>query len=314
MENTLKVGTRASPLALAQAELFISSMQEQHPALSFEIVKITTTGDKIQDRALSEAGGKGLFTKEVEEHLLEGKIDFAVHSMKDMPTQLPEGLIIPCFLPREDPRDAFFSFKAKTIMELPQGAVVGTASLRRQSIVKSLRPDLKVVVFRGSVGTRLDKLKSGEVDATLLAAAGLKRLGKLDLAQELLEPEAMLPAVAQGTVGIEVRADNLKAQELLKAVHCQVTELRTVAERAFLEVLDGSCKTPLAALMSVPDNEHRARLDILVARPDGSDVKKASHIMEVKTVADAVKLGRYAGEEIKAKLPAGYLDVCNSAA
>jgi len=306
LKQIIKVGTRASPLALAQSNIFINSLKAKDSSLEFEIVKITTTGDRIQDRALSEAGGKGLFTKEVEEHLLEGKIDCAVHSMKDMPTQLPEGLIIPCLLPREDVRDAFFSFKSKTIEGLAKGSVIGTASLRRQAIIKSIRPDLEVKVFRGSVGTRIEKLKAGEVDATLLAVAGLNRLGKIDLAQQILEPEFMLPAVAQGAVGIEIREDDKYMREVISSVHSFETELRVTAERSFLEILDGSCKTPIAALMSMPDNQGRARLDILVARPNGDDVKKASYIMRVINIAEAVKLGQHAGSEIKSQLPENF--------
>ena len=310
MKKTLKIGTRGSPLALAQTELLVRLLQEKHPALkepgAVEIVKIVTSGDRIQDRALSEAGGKGLFTKEIEEALSSGGIDCAVHSMKDMPTQLPEGLAISCLLPREDPRDAFFSSKAKTPDELPEGAIVGTSSLRRQAIILARRPDLKVVTFRGNVGTRLKKLEEGVVDATLLAVAGLKRLGQGSLVQNILEPDVMLPAVAQGAIGIETRENDSALRAMLSAVHCGVTELRVTAERAFLAVMDGSCKTPLAALMSVPDPEFRARFDVLVARPDGRDVKKLSYLMSVRHLGDAKRLGEQAGRDMKAQLPSGY--------
>lgn len=302
----IKVGTRGSPLALAQAELFIRALREKHPALEAEIVKIVTSGDRIQDRALSEAGGKGLFTKEIEDALLDGSIDCAVHSMKDMPTQLPEGLSIPCLLPREDVRDAFFSRHAGGLAGLPEGAVVGTSSLRRQAIILSARPDVKVVTFRGNVGTRLKKLEEGEVDATLLAVAGLKRLGRQELIKDILDPAEMLPAVAQGAIGIEIRDADAGMKELLAAIHCRVTELRVVAERAFLAVMDGSCKTPLAALMQEPDPEGRARLDVLVARPDGTDVRKASYVMQVTNAAEAERLGRHAGEDLRRTLPRGY--------
>jgi hydroxymethylbilane synthase len=226
-----------------------------------------------------------------------------------MPTQLPEGLVIPCLLQREDPRDAFFSLKAKTLDELPPGAVVGTSSLRRQAIVLARRPDLKVAVLRGNVGTRLRKLEEGVVDATLLAVAGLNRLGQGHLVKNILEPEVMLPAVAQGAIGIEVRDDNADVKKLLAAIHCPVTELRVTAERAFLEVMDGSCKTPLAALMSVPDPQNRVRFDVLAARPDGTDVKKASYVAQVANLFEAQKLGKQAGEELKAQLPPGYISV-----
>lgn len=306
MKKPLKIGTRGSPLALAQTHLLIKALREKHPNLrdggAIEIVTITTSGDRIQDRPLSEAGGKGLFTKEIEEALLDGGIDCAVHSMKDMPTQLPEGLCIPCLLPREDVRDAFFSLKAQTLDALPQGATVGTSSLRRQAIILARRPDLKVVTFRGNVGTRLKKLEEGVVDATLLAVAGLKRLGQEQLIQSILEPDVMLPAVAQGAVGIEVRENDTATRALLEAVHCPVTELRVTAERAFLAVMDGSCRTPLAALLSVPDSEHRARFDALYATPDGASVEKTSYMMTVRTSFDARQVGEMAGRELQQKI------------
>ena len=308
MIEKLIIGTRGSPLALAQTEILRAALREKHPGLATEVVKIVTTGDKIQDRPLSEAGGKGLFTKEIEEALLAGTIDCAVHSMKDMPTFLPEGLIIPCLLPREDPRDAFFSLKAKTLQDLPPGAVVGTSSLRRQSVVLAQRPDLKVTVLRGNVGTRLKKLEEGMVDATLLAVAGLNRLGLGHLVKNILEPEVMLPAVAQGAIGIEVRAADRRVRNILSSVHCAATELRVTAERAFLEVMDGSCKTPLGALMRVPEADQTARFDVLVARPDGSDVKTASYHEKVPDVAAARALGIRAGQALKSQLPPGYLE------
>jgi hydroxymethylbilane synthase len=303
MKTILKIGTRSSPLALAQTELLIAVLRQKHPELcaagAVEIVKITTTGDKIQDRALAELGGKGMFTKEIEDALLSGAIDCAVHSMKDMPTQLPEGLEIACLLPREDPRDAFFSLKAKTLADLPTGAVVGTSSLRRQAIILAMRPDLKIEILRGNVGTRLRKLDEGIVDATLLAVAGLKRLGQGHLIQSILELEVMLPAVAQGAVGIETRIGDDRVNKLLAAVHCPVTELRVTAERAFLTVMDGSCKTPIAALMSEPDPQHRVRFDVLVANPDGSHMRKLSYIATVSNMYEALQLGRTAGQEMK---------------
>ena len=227
--------------------------------------------------------------------------------MKDMPTILPEGLVISCLLKREDPRDAFFSPRARTLDDLPTGAVVGTSSLRRQAIVLARRPDLKVAIFRGNVGTRLKKLEEGVVDATLLAVAGLKRLGQGHLIKDILEPDVMLPAVAQGAIGIEVRANDTVTQKLLSTIHCPITELRVTAERAFLEVMDGSCKTPLAALMSEPDPQHRVRFDVLAARPDGKDVKKASYVAQVTNVSEARQLGLKAGKELKEKLPPDYL-------
>jgi len=310
MRAILKIGTRGSPLAVAQTEILVKLLREKHPELqetnAIEIVKIVTTGDKIQDRELSDAGGKGLFTKEIEESLLAGTIDCAVHSMKDMPTQLPKELVIPCLLPRDDPRDAFFSLKSATTPDtMPQGAIVGTSSLRRRAIILARRPDLKMVIFRGNIGTRMKKLKDGVADATLLAVAGLNRLGMEHLIKTILEPEVMLPAVAQGAIGVEIRTNNERIRTLLSTVHCQTTELRVTAERAFLEMMDGSCKTPLAALMSVPDSQNRTQFDVLAARPDGSDVKKASYQTQISTLQEARQLGMHAGIELQAKLPPG---------
>lgn len=308
MKAPLRIGTRASPLALAMTDMFINAVRAHHPGLAVEVVKIVTSGDKNQaaNVSLSTVGGKGLFTKEIEEALIAGEIDCAMHSMKDMPTVLPDGLCISALMPRGDVRDAFFSPKADSIDTLPPGAVVGTSSLRRQSIVLARRPDLKVVTFRGNVDTRLKKLEDGIVDATLLAVSGLERLGKMHLVKHILEPGVMLPAVAQGAIGIETRIDDAATRALIAPVHCAVTDLRVTAERAFLGVMDGSCKTPLAALMSVPDAKNKAFFDVLVARPDGSDVKRASYTETVKTLADAEALGRRAGEELKALLPPGY--------
>jgi hydroxymethylbilane synthase len=306
MTHVLKIGTRGSPLALAQANLFVALLKEKDPALQTEIVPITTSGDRIQDRALIEAGGKGLFTKEIEDALLAGSVDCAIHSMKDVPTFLPEGLVISCLLPREDPRDAFFSLKAATLDELPSGSVVGTSSLRRQALVLARRPDLKVAVLRGNVGTRLKKLEEGVVDATLLAVAGLKRLGHGHLIKNILEPDVMLPAVAQGAIGIEVRENDARARKIISSVHCPVTELRVTAERAFLAAMDGSCRSPLAALMGEPDPESRVRFDVLTARPDGGDVKKAVYVARVSNTSEARNLGEQAGQELKNRLPAGY--------
>lgn len=307
MTAAIRLGTRQSPLALAQTDLLIKALQAAHPALredgAIEVVTIVTSGDKTQasNQSLVEQGGKGLFLKEIEEALVDNKIDAAIHSMKDVPPVLADGLIIPCLLPRDDVRDAFFSTKADTIETLPEGAVVGTSSPRRQAIILAKRPDLKVVTFRGNVGTRLQKLADGVVDATLLAVAGLNRLGQADKIQTILEPDVMLPAVGQGAVGIEIRAGDTKLQELLEAVHCPKTMLRVTAERAYLAVMDGSCKTPLAALMTDPDPEDRVRFNALAANPDGTNLQQVSYVMDVKTLAGAERLGREAAAEIKAK-------------
>ncbi len=296
----VKIGTRGSPLALVQTETVRKALQDAHPHLredgAVEIVKITTTGDKIRDRALSDAGGKGLFTKEIEEALADGGIDMAVHSMKDMPTVYPDGMDIPCMLKREDPRDAFFSPKAKTLMELPEGAVIGTASLRRQAIALFHRPDLKAELLRGNVETRLRKLKEGLFDATFLALAGINRLGYADKVTSVLEPDIMLPAVGQGAVGIEIRSDDAAAQELLAAIHDDTTGLRVAAERAFLAVLDGSCRTPIAALAEPADGGLRFRA--LIARPDGGGMVETERF---GSETDAEAMGRDAAAELRGR-------------
>jgi hydroxymethylbilane synthase len=282
----LRLGTRGSPLALAQAQEVRRRLAEAHPELAaedaVEIVVIKTSGDRIQDRTLAEIGGKGLFTKEIEEALLDGAIDAAVHSMKDVPTWLPEGLAITAILPREDPRDAFFSNRGARLADLPSGAVVGTASLRRQAQVLMARPDLTVVPLRGNVGTRLRKLAEGEADATLLAMAGLNRLGEAARVTAPLEPEEMLPAVAQGAVGLETRADD---------------ERTDAAERACLEVLDGSCRTPIAALAELDAAGGELWLRALVAMPDGSRAHRAERR---GPAGEAEALGRDAGAELRA--------------
>ncbi|WP_282604867.1 hydroxymethylbilane synthase [Pelagibius sp. Alg239-R121] len=299
----LRLGTRGSPLALAQANEVKRRLAEAHSDLAdeaaVEIVVIKTTGDKIQDRALSEIGGKGLFTKEIEEALLDGSIDAAVHSMKDVPTWLPDGLEISTILPREDPRDAFFSLKSTKISDLPQGSVVGSASLRRQAQVMLARPDLKVVTLRGNVQTRLRKLAEGEVDATLLAVAGLRRLGEAERITSILEPEEMLPAVAQGAVGLEVRSDDSVTRGYLSAIDDAVSAVRVAAERACLEVLDGSCRTPIAALAELDTTPGSLNLRALVAMPDGSQVWRGAR---QGSAGDAAELGRDLGEELRTEM------------
>lgn len=299
----LRLGTRGSPLALAQAHEVKRRLAEAHSDLAdenaIEIVVITTTGDKIQDRALSEIGGKGLFTKEIEEALLDGSIDAAVHSMKDVPTWLPDGLEISTILPREDPRDAFFSLKAETLSGLPEGAVVGSASLRRQAQVMLARPDLKVVTFRGNVQTRLRKLAAGEVDATLLAVAGLRRLGQAEQITSILETDEMLPAVAQGAVGLEVRSNDAVTRGYLSAIDDAASAVRVTAERACLEVLDGSCRTPIAALAELDEAPGSLKLRALVAMPDGSRVWRGTR---KGSAGDAAELGRDLGQELRAEM------------
>jgi hydroxymethylbilane synthase len=292
----VRIGSRGSPLALAQArevrDRLAAACGLGPERISIRVIR--TSGDLIQDRPLAEAGGKGLFTKEIEEALLNGEIDLAVHSSKDMPTVLPAGLVLSAFLPREDVRDVFISRKAKTLNELTAAAVVGTASLRRQAMVKRLRPDLQVAPMRGNVETRLRKLDAGEVDATLLALAGLKRLGLAQAATAVLEPDTFLPAVGQGAIGIETRADDAATRELVAAVNDSDTAVALAAERAFLAVLDGSCRTPIAGHATVAGDTVQFRGMIL--RPDGSEAfetERAGHR------GDAAALGADAGRELK---------------
>ncbi len=270
-DRPLRIGTRGSPLALAQARETRDRLMAAHdlPEAAFELVPIRTTGDRVQDRSLSELGGKGLFTREIEQALIAGRIDLAVHSMKDMPTLQPDGLAITCALPREDPRDAFVSPVAAALAALPAGSVVGTSSLRRRAQLLHRRPDLAVIEFRGSVQTRLRKLADGLAQATFLAMAGLHRLGMASAARAPIEPEAMLPAIAQGTIGIEQRAGDDGVSALLAPIHHGPTGLRLAAERAFLAGLDGSCQTPIAGLAELDGTTLRLRGEII--RPDGSE-------------------------------------------
>lgn len=268
----LNIGTRGSPLALAQAHETRDRLAAAFslPLEAFNIVVIKVTGDQILDKALKEIGGKGLFTREIEEALLAGSIDIAVHSMKDMPTLQPDGLILNCYLPREDVRDAFVSPHVARIIDLPQGAVVGSSSLRRRAQLAHRRPDLKLVEFRGNVQTRMKKLQDGVAAATFLAMAGLNRLGMQAAARSAIDPEEMLPAVAQGAIGIERRTDDARAAMLLAAIHHGPTGLRLAAERAFLLRLDGSCDTPIAALALLDGDTLWLRGEVL--RPDGTAV------------------------------------------
>lgn len=302
----LRIGTRGSPLALAQAGMVRRFLGAAHPVLApayaVEIVVIKTSGDLMLDRALSEAGGKGLFTKEIDEAQLAGRIDVAVHSMKDVPTWLPDGLSLGAVLEREDPRDAFISIKAKTLADLPAGAVVGTASLRRQAQILHRRPDLKVALLRGNVETRLRKLHEGAIDATLLALAGLKRLGRADAATAILEADDMLPAVAQGAVGVTCRADDARARALLAALDHAPSRIEIEAERAMLAVLDGSCRTPIAALARADGT--RLTLKGLIAKPDGSRVVEGGR---QGAISDAEAIGRALGHALRAEAGPNFL-------
>ena len=302
--SSLRIGTRGSPLALAQAHETRRRLATAHgcDAAQFEIVIIKTSGDMIQDRALAEAGGKGLFTKEIDIAMLAGEIDIAVHSSKDLPTVLPDGIVIAGFLPREDARDALISARGKSLAELPQGGTLGTASLRRQAMVKRLRPDLKVGLLRGNVETRLTKAERGEIDATLLAYAGLKRLGLAHRATALLDIDEFLPAVGQGAIGVTARPDDAAAREALQPLLDADTGVALACERAFLAVLDGSCRTPIAGHARIIGGEVKFRG--LVLRTDGSEV------FEVEgggRTADATAIGERAGQELLGRLPAGVL-------
>ena len=270
--SPFRIGTRGSPLALAQAHETRDRLGAAFglPQEAFEIVVIKVTGDAVQDRPLKEIGGKGLFTREIEDALLDGSIDIAVHSMKDMPVEQPEGLILDTYLPREDVRDAFVSLGGGALAGLAQGAVVGTSSLRRKAQLLARRPDLQIVEFRGNVQTRLRKLSEGVAEATFLAMAGLNRLGMSDVPRQPIEPEDILPAVAQGAIGIERRLVDSRAAGMLEAIHHGPTGQRLAAERAFLAALDGSCQTPIAGLAELSGGSLRLRGEIL--RVDGSEV------------------------------------------
>jgi len=299
----LRIGSRGSPLALVQAREVQSRLAKAcglDPA-RIEIKVIRTTGDAIQDRPLSEAGGKGLFTKEIEEALLAGTIDLAVHSSKDMPTLLPPGLVLSAFLPREDARDAFIGRSAKTLRDLASGAVVGTASLRRQALVKHLRPDLKIVPLRGNVETRLRKLEAGDFDATILAVAGLKRLGLLNAATSFLDAEEFVPAVGQGAIGLETREDDDKTRALVAAINDADTATALATERAFLGVLDGSCRTPIGGHARISGSQIRFRG--LLAKTDGSEVLD---VTREGRAAEAAKLGADAAHDLKARAGGGF--------
>ena len=295
----LRIGTRGSPLALAQTHAVRDALAAAWPELATDgaigITTIKTTGDQVQDRPLAEIGGKGLFTKELDEAMEEGRIDLAVHSMKDVPTYLPDGIVLPCMMLREDVRDAFISPVAATPLDLPHGAVVGTASLRRGAQLLNLRPDLSVVNFRGNVQTRLNKLAEGQVHATLLAMAGLNRLGLSRHVTCALPTDQMLPAVAQGAVGITCRAHDESAHRYLAPLTDRATFIRVTAERAFLARLDGSCRTPIAALAEL-DGDNLSLRGLIVS-PDGKTVHR---IDGAGAIANAAAIGDDAARRIAA--------------
>jgi hydroxymethylbilane synthase len=301
--SPLKIGTRGSPLALWQAHEVRRCLMAAHglPEEAFAIVVIKVTGDQIQDKALKDIGGKGLFTREIEEALLDGGIDIAVHSMKDMPTHQPKGLILDCYLAREDVRDAFVSPSVASLADLPEGAVVGSSSLRRRAQLKLRRPDLQLVEFRGNVQTRIKKLEDGVAVATFLAMAGLNRLGMASVAKGPVEVTEMLPAVAQGAIGVERRISDARVQGLLDAVHHGPTGIRLAAERSYLATLDGSCETPIAGLAVIEGDQLWLRGEIL--RPDGSE---AITDEARGAVGDAAALGQDLGRRLLAQAPAAF--------
>lgn len=291
----LRIGTRGSPLALAQAEETRARLMHAHnlPESAFEITVINTTGDKVQDRPLSEIGGKGLFTKEIETALLDHRIDIGVHSMKDVATALPDGLFISTILPREDVRDAFISAQFQGITELPQGAVIGSSSLRRRAQLLAIRPDLQMVEFRGNVQTRLKKLADKVADATILARAGLNRLGQEELGVTI-DADTLLPAIAQGAVGIEQRLGDDAISAILAPIHHQKSAIAITAERAFLAALDGSCRTPIAGLALI-DQDGNLNFTGEVLRLDGSEVLRTTRT----GLADhAAAIGHDAAQEL----------------
>lgn len=299
----LRIGTRGSPLALWQAHEVRRCLMAAHhlPEAAFDIVVIKVLGDQIQDRALKDIGGKGLFTREIEDALLAGSIDIAVHSMKDMPTVQPEGLLLDCYLAREDVRDGFVSPGVAGLADLPQGAVVGSSSLRRRAQLAHRRPDLQLVEFRGNVQTRMKKLEEGVAVATFLAMAGLNRLGMAHMARAAIAPEEMLPAVAQGAIGIERRSGDKRVAGLLEAIHDGPTGQRLAAERGFLARLDGSCETPIAGLAVLEGGELWLRGEVL--RPDGSEVITGQMR---GPVADGAAMGRALADQLLGQVPPGF--------
>lgn len=300
----LRIGTRGSPLALAQAREVRRKLATLHDIREdrIELVIIKTTGDAIVDRPLAEAGGKGLFTKELDSAQLAGEIDIAVHSAKDLPTQLPPGLDVGGYLPREDVRDALISPRAPSLDALPKGARVGTASLRRAAQLKRLRPDFETPLLRGNVETRLRKAEAGEIDATLLALAGLRRLGLAQHATTVLEIEHFLPAVGQGAIAISVRADDHLTRTRIAGALDHDTGVALQAERAFLHALDGSCRTPIAGHARIVGG--RLVFSGAVMRTDGSE---SFDVSREGAIADAGAIGAEAGRAVLARLPAGIL-------
>ncbi|MFC1772872.1 hydroxymethylbilane synthase [Pseudomonadota bacterium] len=292
-DSKLHIATRKSPLALWQANYVRDALLARNPGLDVELLTMTTQGDKILDTPLAKVGGKGLFVKELELGMLEGRADLAVHSMKDVPVEFPEGLGLAAILPREDPRDALISNKFSSIDGLPRGARVGTSSLRRQCQLNARRPDLEILDLRGNVNTRLKKLDDGEYDAILLAAAGVKRMGWEERITELLEPEQFIPAIGQGAIGIEIRLDDERVRVLVGELNDQQTAIRITAERALNEALQGGCQVPIAGYSEISHGVILLRA--LVGRPDGSELVQG--VISGKP-EDAAELGQVLADDL----------------
>ncbi|MDD3019434.1 MAG: hydroxymethylbilane synthase [Alphaproteobacteria bacterium] len=309
MLQKLRIGTRGSLLAMTQTNLVANALRAAHPDMEVEIIEILTSGDwkpaQGETRLMEAKGGKGQFAHEIEQRILADEIDCGIHSLKDMPSFLPDGLVIDHFLPREDPRDAFVSVKYKSFDDMPEGSVVGTSSLRRQAFLLSKYPHLKVAPLRGNVPTRLEKLAQGQVDATFLAVAGLNRLGLESHITRILESQEFLPACGQGIVGIEIRAGDADVAKAFEAISCPHTTLVAVAERAALQVLDGSCHTPVGAYAQLKDG--RMTLDVAVAQPDGSEFFADEIEGPVASLDEARTLGQVIGHRLKPRLPEGLL-------
>jgi len=292
-DSRLRIATRKSPLALWQANHVRDALIARHPELDVELLTMTTQGDKILDTPLAKVGGKGLFVKELETGMLEGRADLAVHSMKDVPVEIPQGLCLAAVLPREDPRDVLISNTCSSIDELPQGARLGTSSLRRQSQLRARRPDLRILDLRGNVNTRLSKLDNGEYDAIMLAAAGVKRMGWEARITEFLPPEQFLPAIGQGAIGIEIRNDDARLHELVAELNDDQTAIRIAAERALNEALQGGCQVPIAGYSEISHGVILLRA--LVGRPDGTELVQG--VISGKP-EDAEELGRVLAEDL----------------
>ncbi|QQG36777.1 MAG: hydroxymethylbilane synthase [Micavibrio aeruginosavorus] len=310
MTQTIRIGTRGSKLALVQTHMVADALRRAHPGLQIEIKEILTSGDwkpeHGETRLAEAAGGKGLFAKEIERALIDGAIDCGVHSLKDMPSFLPPGLEISHVLPREDPRDVFVSDKYGSLAEMPSGAVIGTSALRRQALVLNRWPGLKVIPLRGNVPTRIEKMRAGQVDALILASAGLTRLGLTAEIKEYFSVDDFLPGAAQGVIGVETRSGDMVTKRILDALDHFETRLIVLSERSALQTLDGSCRTPVGAY-AVRKADQKMHLRVNVISPDGRDVYADEIEGVVQTREEAERLGQIVGLRLKARVPPGLL-------